>query len=723
MIRYQHSAASSWDTGLPCGNGVLGSLLWGDTSCLNVSVDCTELWDVSPVTEFLDPKYRFSFVERHVRDENLAPVRKLIDDPYCFRANPTRLPGGRISLVLPYAGRSDGGIDYKTATAWQGWDNGAKVTTWVAASERVGFIEASGVVPTSVRLQSPFREGHYDLPDNAINYLKVTSLNYEEVDSFEGDGQLAWRQRIDERTGYSVAMVWQVNKGGWVAAWSIDYGESAAIQQLLTRLSESLHRLDSIRSEHLRWWANEWERCDVQLDDPGLTETWRHNRYLFASACRRESPPISLQGPWTCDNGYLPPWKGDYHHNLNTQYSYYQAFTGNQWDGLFGFLDWIWSIKGRSEAWTRLFFECPGLNIPMACDIEGKPVGVWHQHTHSATVGGWLAHFFYLFWRYSKDRDFLADRAYPFLRECAVFLEAHTRLNDLGKRCFALSSSPEIHNDELSAWFVDTTTQYDLVILRFVFEKSAELASELGITGDELRWLERLGECPEILSDATHGLLLAPDSPLGESHRHHSHLMAIHPFQMAIDHDIAQRSLEHLETLGTREWVGYSWGWRAVLRACIGDGDGCVKDLETVRTAFCSENGFHLNGDQSGRGLTKFTYRPFTLEGNFICATAIQNMLLQSHQGILRFFPALPKCIPNASFKNLCAEDALTVSAELANGQCSRIEIHARFAVVVRMKPCLRDVPEVLRERKRFFEISGDVWSFHMEAEEKLVLF
>jgi hypothetical protein len=97
-------------------------------------------------------------------------------------------------------------------------------------------------------------------------------------------------------------------------------------------------------------------------------------------------------------------------------------------------------------------------------------------------------------------------------------------------------------------------------------------------------------------------------------------------------------------------------------------------------------------------------------------------MLLQSHQGILRVFPALPAHIKGASFKHLCAEDALTVSAEWEGGQCFRIEISARFAVVVRMKQCLREIPKVLREPRRLVKISGDVLSFQMEAGETITL-
>jgi alpha-L-fucosidase 2 len=31
---------------------------------------------------------------------------------------------------------------------------------------------------------------------------------------------------------------------------------------------------------------------------------------------------MPLQGVWTADAGGLPPWKGDYHNDLNTQMTY-----------------------------------------------------------------------------------------------------------------------------------------------------------------------------------------------------------------------------------------------------------------------------------------------------------------------------------------------------------------------------------------------------------------
>ena len=78
----------------------------------------------------------------------------------------------------------------------------------------------------------------------------------------------------------------------------------------------------------------------------------------------------------------------------------------------------------------------------MTADLEQNQIGGWHQYTHSATTAAWLAHHFWLHWRYSMDRQFLEERAYPWLKDVSVFLEAVTEKGPDGKRTLPLSSSP-----------------------------------------------------------------------------------------------------------------------------------------------------------------------------------------------------------------------------------------------------------------------------------------
>ncbi len=110
--------------------------------------------------------------------------------------------------------------------------------------------------------------------------------------------------------------------------------------------------------------------------------------------------------------------------------------------------------------------------------------------------------------------------------------------------------------------------------------------------------------------------------------------MAIHPLgeirseNGENDQKIIKNSLTLLDKIGPDWWCGYSYAWLGSLKACAKDGVGAAKTLRTFATAFCLPNSFHVNGDQTKSGLSKFTYRPFTLEGNFAFAAGVQEMLI-----------------------------------------------------------------------------------------------
>lgn len=108
--------------------------------------------------------------------------------------------------------------------------------------------------------------------------------------------------------------------------------------------------------------------------------------YKFASTTREHSYPISLQAVWTADNGKLPPWKGDYHHDLNTQLSYWPAYTGNHLTEGMGYLNTLWNQRDTYKRYTRQYFGTEGMNIPGVCTLTGEPMGGWIQYSMSQTV-------------------------------------------------------------------------------------------------------------------------------------------------------------------------------------------------------------------------------------------------------------------------------------------------------------------------------------------------
>jgi len=152
--------------------------------------------------------------------------------------------------------------------------------------------------------------------------------------------------------------------------------------------------------------------------------------------------------------------------------------------------------------------------------------------------------------------------------------------------------------------------------------------------------------------------------------------MAIHSLGMIRwkkgnkDREIIMASLYHLEELGVSEFSGWPSVWYANLLACAGRGDDAARVLNYFCRAFVGQNSFHTNSDQ-----LKKRGRIFTLEGNFGFASGVQEMLLQSQNGPIRVFPAIPSDWQDVSLNGLRAEGAFLVSAKKEKSIIKQTEI------------------------------------------------
>jgi len=677
--------ATVWDEAMPLGNGLLGALVWGDGKPLKISLDRTDLWDLRPVPQFHTEDYSYKTMRQWVREGRIKDLHKLYDDPY-GNPGPTKIPAGRIELTIGEKVFESASLDLADAQATMDFEDRTRVRVFVHATESVGLIQIQSGEAVKVKLLAPPFAGKVtdEAGPGKISAGDLASLRYKAPVQRQGDNWTGYLQEGWGGFAFAVAVAWKTTDNKWFCVWSVaTSNESQA--PLRTARNNCVKALDAgfdeLQVSHRTWWDSYWSRSSVRVPNPVIERQWYLEMYKFGAAARANTPPITLQGPWTADNMKIPPWKGDYHHDLNTELSYWPAYSGNQLDGALGFVNWLWDTKGTAKAWTKRFFDLPGLNVPMTADLNQEQIGGWHQYTHSATTAAWLAHHFYLHWRYGMDSDFMRDRAYPWLREASVFLEAIAEKGPDGKRTLPLSSSPEINDNRLNAWFA-TITNYDLALIRWTFETTAELAAELGKTDGARRWRALLAEMPDFAIDRqSRKMLVAKDYPLAASHRHFSHLMAIHPLGIIRwengpqDQAIIKASLADLDEKGTSWWTGYSFSWFANLAARARDGEKAQKALELFSTSFCLRNSFHCNGDQSGKGYSNFRYRPFTLEGNFAAAAGLQEMLLQSYSGAIRIFPAIPPAWKDVSFKTLRAEGAFLITAERAAGRTERVEI------------------------------------------------
>jgi len=142
----------------------------------------------------------------------------------------------------------------------------------------------------------------------------------------------------------------------------------------------------------------------------------------------------------------------------------------------------------------------------------------------------------------------------------------------------------------------------------------------------------------------------------------------------------------------------------ACLRARVGDAEAALRHLEIYACAFILRNGFHANGDQTKSGFSSMTYRPFTLEGNFLAMEAVHEMLLQSWDapelnfvpggtkfrraavGAIRLFPATPWRWHDAAFDDLRAAGGHRVCARRENNANPWFRIVAGSDGLVRIR-------------------------------------
>ncbi len=710
---------ATWDEAIPMGNGLMGGLLWGQDSTLKLSLDRGDLWDLRRHPTLADKDFNYPAMVRLVKARNGAEMQRLFDDPYDYGAPPTKLPAGRIEIELA-AGQKLSRFELNLSNAEGLATAGSQqIRSFFCATKPVCMVWIPGPAPMSWRIVRPSvvdKIGH-----------KVVSEN--------GTGSERWYlNQSPEGREYGIIASTKSTKEGTLFAIHVANAEKGKNPiedaQKLLFASLKVGYQASLKS-HKAWWKEYWNASCVVLPDQAIQKQYLFVQYLYGSASRIGAPPIPLQGVWTADSGNLPPWKGDYHNDLNTQMTY----MGYQESGRFevgkSFFDFQTKLLPAYRSFAKSFFQTPGIQVPGVMALDGSPLTGWPQYAMSPVMGAWIGELFARHWRYTQDRKFLESQAYPWCKELAASLTTLLKPDSAGALVLPLSSSPEIGDNSFEAW-VKPNSNFDLMTLRAFFDSLAEMSTELNLPNETTKWLDishRLGPYHQA-EDRT--LLVATGQVLKESHRHLSNIVGLYPFSLitregsADEESMIKSSLKNWDSLGTSGWCGYSFAWMSALKARVGRSEAALRQLEIFTSAFLLRNGFHANGDQSGKGYSGFTYRPFTLEGNMLACAAVHEMLMQSwkregHESVIRVFPSVSDRWQDVSFEDLRAEGGHRVSAMRIQGRTVLVEITAGRSGTLRLLdnfagwPLAWNVAPIKREgNEMIFNVKrGDIIAGH----------
>ncbi len=413
--------------------------------------------------------------------------------------------------------------------------------------------------------------------------------------------------------------------------------------------------IEKLSARHQAWWREFWSRSFIEIPDKLIEQQWYAAQYIMGSCSRAGKVAPGLWGNWITTE--RPMWNGDYHLNYNFEAPFYGVYAANHPEISLPYYDALnQSIpSGESNAarhgWKGIHF--PASIGPWGMRPEGDDSD-YGQRSNAA----YAALNFIWYYQYTQDRDWLKRAGYPFLRGVEKFWTDYLKFEN-GRYV--------IYNDSIHEGSgPDFNSILSLGLVRALYKNLLVMSADLGVD-ESLRphWRDILARISDWPLQEREGKTVFRYTERGMAWNNGNTLGIQHIFPAgAIGLDSSPRELEisrhMLDAMARWDDQNGACSWYT---ACARVGYPPEIILQHLRKLY----------DRSAMPNGLLNFGAGGIE-NVSPSLAVSEMLLQSHEGVLRFFPCWPRKL-DARFGSLRAVGAFLVSAEFTSGNITGVKL------------------------------------------------
>ena len=721
--------ATQWEDALPVGNGRLGAMVYGRTIEEIIQLNEDTYWSGGPYSTVVKGGYKeLPKIQQLVFDGELLKAHNLFGRNLMGYPVEQQKYQSLAELHLIFS-KKDSIINYKR------WLNLEDATTGVSYSmngvnyQREVFSSAPDQV-IAIRITAD-KPGSINFSANLRGVRNQTHSNYAtdyfQMNGYGNDG-LKLTGKSADYMGVKGALKYEavlkaIPEGGtmlvddatlsienanavtlyFVAATNfVNYKDVSAnaderIQKFLNNLKQKNY--STIKDVHVKDYQRLFNRVKLNfpntensflptdermksiqtINEPQLAAlVYQFGRYLLIGSSRKGTQAANLQGIW--NNDMNPNWDAKYTTNINTQMNYWAVESANLSECAAPLYSLIKDITDQGAQVAKEHYGSKGWVLHQNTDIWRVAAPMDGPTWGTFTVGGaWLTNELWEHYLFTKDKNYVAA-FYPILKGSVDFFMNFLVKHPNGKWLVTNpSTSPENfpgsakngpYFDEVTGSMVPGTTicagsSIDMQIISDLFKNYQQASKLLGADAAYAKQVDaarRKLVPPQIGKDGSLQEWSEDWTQLEKNHRHFSHLYGLYPGNVLS----AKRTPQFIEpikaVLNQRgdEGAGWSRAWKMSLWARLYDGDRAYKIFKGYIK------------DQCFLQLFAKCFKPMQVDGSLGATAGITEMLLQSHEGVIDFLPALPKEWSEGSFEGVCARGGFELNFQWKNNKLTQ---------------------------------------------------